>query len=89
MLNSLESRRFSYSIYNLFPNYSYKNEGILYPSGDMQEKLIREFYESLKLDPRMVSYVEAHGTGKLQNSSNCRIFVEMHFDSLFSRYKGW
>lgn len=30
----------------------------------MQEKLLGEFYESLKLDPRMVSYVEAHGTGE-------------------------
>lgn len=43
--------------------YRYKSEGILYPSGDMQEKLIREFYEQIQLDPRTVSYVEAHGTG--------------------------
>lgn len=43
--------------------HSYKNEGILFPSGEMQEKLMREFYADLKLDPRMVSYIEAHGTG--------------------------
>lgn len=42
----------------------YKPEGILYPSGEMQWKLINDFYKNLKLDPKMVSYVEAHGTGK-------------------------
>lgn len=46
------------------PIYSYKNEGILYPSGEKQEQLMREFYSDLKLDPRKISYVEAHGTGK-------------------------
>lgn len=43
--------------------YSFKNEGILYPSGAMQFKLINEFYTNVKIDPSMVSYVEAHGTG--------------------------
>lgn len=29
---------------------------------------MREFYADLKLDPRMVSFVEAHGTGKCLRS---------------------
>lgn len=49
----------------------YKTEGILYPSGEMQLKLISGFYKNLKLDPKMVSYVEAHGTGnKLRRLKN-------------------
>lgn len=43
----------------------YKAEGITYPSGLVQEKLLREFYEDIALDPRTVNYVEAHGTGEL------------------------
>lgn len=41
----------------------YKPEGITYPSSAMQEKLMSEFYQNLRLDPRDVVYVEAHGTG--------------------------
>lgn len=37
---------------------------MLYPSGEKQEVLIRDFYADLKLDPLLVNYVEAHGTGK-------------------------
>lgn len=50
-----ESKKFNY--------HSYKDEGMLYPSGEKQEMLLREFYSDLKLDPRMVSFMEAHGTG--------------------------
>lgn len=35
----------------------------MFPASDKQEDLMREFYADLKLDPRMVSYIEAHGTG--------------------------
>lgn len=41
----------------------YKPEGITYPSGIMQEKLLSQFYADIKLDPSTVSYVEAHCTG--------------------------
>ncbi|KAG4070516.1 hypothetical protein HA402_012306, partial [Bradysia odoriphaga] len=41
----------------------YKPEGITYPSGKMQEKLLSEFYEDIQMDPSSVSYVEAHSTG--------------------------
>lgn len=41
----------------------YKVEGITYPSNHMQETLLNEFYQDIKLDPSTVNYVEAHSTG--------------------------
>lgn len=41
----------------------YKAEGITYPSGKMQQKLLNEFYEDVRIDPSSVAYVEAHSTG--------------------------
>lgn len=40
-----------------------KEQGITFPSGAMQNKLIREVYEEIGIKPQEVSYVEAHGTG--------------------------
>ncbi|OAD52584.1 Fatty acid synthase [Eufriesea mexicana] len=40
-----------------------KVQGITYPSGDMQNKLMREVYTEIGINPADVSYVEAHGTG--------------------------
>lgn len=40
-----------------------KAQGITYPSGDMQNKLMREVYSEAGIDPADVVYVEAHGTG--------------------------
>ncbi|KAH7944006.1 hypothetical protein HPB52_014256 [Rhipicephalus sanguineus] len=41
----------------------FKNEGITFPSGKVQEQLLREVYTEAKVDPHKVGYVEAHGTG--------------------------
>lgn len=41
----------------------YKIEGITYPSGDMQEALLSEFYNDLQMDPSTLTYIEAHSTG--------------------------
>ncbi|XP_077526205.1 fatty acid synthase-like [Haemaphysalis longicornis] len=41
----------------------YKTDGISFPSGQQQEKLMREVYAEAQVDPREVTYVEAHGTG--------------------------
>ncbi|XP_063979711.1 fatty acid synthase [Diachasmimorpha longicaudata] len=41
----------------------WKVMGITYPSGDMQNKLMREVYQESGIDPADVVYVEAHGTG--------------------------
>lgn len=40
-----------------------KVQGITFPSGEMQMKLIKEVYSEANVDPRDVAYVEAHGTG--------------------------
>lgn len=41
----------------------YKLEGITYPSSQIQENLLTEFYQDIKLDPATINYVEAHSTG--------------------------
>nr|ARI45075.1 fatty acid synthase [Leptinotarsa decemlineata] len=40
-----------------------KEQGITFPSGAMQNKLIREVYDEIGIKPQDVAYVEAHGTG--------------------------
>lgn len=40
-----------------------KSEGITYPSGNMQNQLMREVYSEAGVNPADVIYVEAHGTG--------------------------
>lgn len=44
-------------------NDGFKDQGITFPNGVMQNKLIREVYAKCGVDPAKVSYVEAHGTG--------------------------
>lgn len=41
----------------------YKEQGIGFPSGRMQLKLMRELYAEEKVNPAEIQYVEAHGTG--------------------------
>ncbi|XP_055540270.1 fatty acid synthase-like [Wyeomyia smithii] len=41
----------------------FKPEGITYPSGVMQQKLLKEFYDEVHISPTEVNYVEAHSTG--------------------------
>lgn len=40
-----------------------KEQGITFPSGAMQNRLIRETFEEIGVNPHDVAYVEAHGTG--------------------------
>jgi fatty acid synthase len=40
-----------------------KEQGITYPSGEMQARLLREIYAEANIDPALVTYIEAHGTG--------------------------
>jgi len=44
-----------------------KEQGITFPSGDMQKKLIKEVYSEAGINPADVAYVEAHGTGTKVN----------------------
>ncbi|XP_002137899.4 fatty acid synthase [Drosophila pseudoobscura] len=41
----------------------YKPEGITYPSGKVQEKLLDEFYKEIEVTPNDLGYLEAHSTG--------------------------
>lgn len=41
----------------------HKEQGITFPSGGMQNKLIKEVYAEAGVDLSEVAYVEAHGTG--------------------------
>ncbi|XP_048467070.1 fatty acid synthase-like [Rhincodon typus] len=41
----------------------YKEQGVTYPSGEMQQKLMKAVYEEAGISPADVEYVEAHGTG--------------------------
>lgn len=43
----------------------YKEEGITYPSGKMQMRLLKEFYEDVGIPPSSVDFVEAHSTGTI------------------------
>lgn len=37
--------------------------GVTYPSGAVQKQLLQEVYADAGVDPKDVSYIEAHGTG--------------------------
>jgi fatty acid synthase len=45
----------------------HKEQGITFPSGQMQKQLIKEVYSEAGLNPADVVYVEAHGTGTKVN----------------------
>lgn len=37
--------------------------GVTFPSGDMQQTLVRSLYHEANVSPDQVEYIEAHGTG--------------------------
>lgn len=41
----------------------HKTEGITYPSGKIQQRLLSEFYDDVEIDPSSLAYIEAHSTG--------------------------
>uniref|UniRef100_A0AAY5EZH5 Fatty acid synthase n=1 Tax=Electrophorus electricus TaxID=8005 RepID=A0AAY5EZH5_ELEEL len=41
----------------------YKEQGVTFPSGDMQQRLVRSLYQEVNVSPEQVEYIEAHGTG--------------------------
>lgn len=64
MQRAVNARRIYSSVLNVRTNTDgSKEQGITYPSGDMQNRLIRETYQDIGLNPSEVTYVEAHGTG--------------------------
>ncbi|XP_070847252.1 fatty acid synthase [Chaetodon trifascialis] len=41
----------------------YKEQGVTFPSGEMQKRLVHSLYQEVKITPEQVEYIEAHGTG--------------------------
>ncbi|NXJ82917.1 FAS synthase, partial [Trogon melanurus] len=41
----------------------FKDQGVTFPSGEMQQQLVRNLYSECGIKPAEVEYVEAHGTG--------------------------
>ncbi|XP_061667276.1 fatty acid synthase isoform X1 [Syngnathoides biaculeatus] len=41
----------------------YKEQGVTFPSGEMQRTLVHSLYQEANITPEQVEYVEAHGTG--------------------------
>lgn len=41
----------------------FKEEGPSFPSVKLQMELYKQFYEEANINPRCISYFEAHGTG--------------------------
>lgn len=59
-----DARRIYSSILNVRTNTDgSKEQGITFPDGKMQNRLIQETYNEIGLNPADVVYVEAHGTG--------------------------
>ncbi|KAL9890872.1 fatty acid synthase-like [Glossina fuscipes fuscipes] len=51
----------------------YKPEGVTYPSGKLQERLLKEFYQDTDVFPDNIGYMEAHSTGtKVGDPEECR-----------------
>ncbi|KAM9716550.1 fatty acid synthase [Menidia menidia] len=41
----------------------YKEQGVTFPSGEMQQRLVQSLYQNANISPDQVEYIEAHGTG--------------------------
>lgn len=60
---SVAKRNYATVMGALINTDGFKDQGITFPSGAMQNKLIQEVYTKCGVNPAEVSYVEAHGTG--------------------------
>ncbi|XP_034666101.1 fatty acid synthase [Drosophila subobscura] len=59
-----EAKRVYASILNVRTNTDgFKEQGVTFPSGQMQQALLKETYSEIGLNPDDVVYVEAHGSG--------------------------
>lgn len=59
----MAKRNYATLVYTKSNCDGFKSEGIHYPSGEVQKKLLEEFYSDLSLSPSKVDYIEAHCTG--------------------------
>lgn len=51
-----------------FSNRPLVASGVTFPSGDMQQTLVRSLYNEANVSPEQVEYIEAHGTGTKVNT---------------------
>lgn len=59
-----DARRVYATVINTKTNTDgYKSQGITYPNGEMQNRLMHEVYSEAGVNPTDVSYLETHGTG--------------------------
>ncbi|CAF1407326.1 unnamed protein product [Didymodactylos carnosus] len=66
-----DSKRFYATLLHSKTNTDgFKKEGITFPSGHVQQRLLEDIYKEINLDPRMIVYVEAHGTGDPQEMNS-------------------
>lgn len=73
-----DARRVYANVLNAKTNCDgFKREGMACPSGKFHKKLYEQFYQEINIDPRSVSYIEAHGTGT-------EVFIHTHTYFLFS-----
>ena len=71
-------RVYSNLVYSKTNCDGFKNEGLHYPSGTVQMKLLKEFYEDIRMSPTEVDYVEAHSTGTVAGDpEECRAIDEI------------
>lgn len=65
LLQKLKSAKRVYAtvIYTKTNSDGYKEQGITFPSAEIQAKLFSEFYDECDVSPSSLSYLEAHGTG--------------------------
>ena len=74
-------------VYTKLNNDGFKKEGITYPSGVTQIKLLEEFYRDLNINPNIVDYVEGHSTGtKVGELKSNLMFSEEKFLQSFKYF---
>jgi fatty acid synthase len=56
-------RNYATIVHSLVNGGGYNEKGNFFPSEKMQTELMRKFFEELDMDPSVIKYVEAHGTG--------------------------
>lgn len=56
-------RMYATFVHSKSNNDGFKQEGITFPSGESQIRLMKGFYEDIKMDPSTIDYIEAHATG--------------------------
>lgn len=64
LMKKSAAKRLYASVVNAGSNTDgYKEQGITFPSGEMQQRLMNAVYEEAGISPAAVEYLEAHGTG--------------------------